>query len=362
MSVKDSDNLEKYKKKFDLIDTDGDGYFTLDDYLAFLYHKKINHSSVEAAIYKSKTGIHKVKKKTKELTSAKELKFQKTIYIRVSVISKTSTENKQFKEFLYRPYYENNSITLKCFDHNGETHFEEYDLDFTKMPTVEIIHLEEEDKKNRYWTIWKLSCLPHEFACSSSRDLEEWTQTIRYLHNRVALSKARIIAAEVRGIAPKHSTMKALDPKLLEELNSLDPFAPGKSNEEKEAIWARINEIRDMIGDHDHDSSASHGFEDVSSEDSLDIEGDEEGEPEEEAQPEALSSSNSVSPLRLDVSSLKKAASKTGKIMAEKTKSVAEKTKEGAEVLSSRTAVSARSIKSSVGSVRKSVVNRVKGE
>jgi len=151
MSVKvDNSDVERYKKKFDLIDTDGDGYFTLDDYLAYLYHKKINHSSVEAAIYSTKTGLHKVKKKTKEFTGAKELKFQKNVYIRVNIITKTTQENNSkstWKEFLYKPYYEHNSITLRCFEEHGNAHIVEYDLDFTKMPTVEIIPLEEEDKK-----------------------------------------------------------------------------------------------------------------------------------------------------------------------------------------------------------------------
>jgi len=170
----------------------------------------------------------------------------------------------------------------------------------------------------------------------------------------------------VRGIAPKHSTLKVLDPKLMEELNSLDPFAPGKTKEEKEDIWARINEIRDMIGDNnDEKSSESHGFEEVSSDHSdQEIEGSQDNDTEEKIQVEQQLSpsitNNSNSPLRLDVASIKRAASKNIKKAGEKTKIVAEKTREKGEVLSSRTAVSARSIKSSVGNVTKSVVSRVK--
>jgi len=119
--------------------------------------------------------------------------------------------------------------------------------------------------------VWKISALPHEFACSSQRNFEEWTQNIRYLHNRIALSKATIKAAELSGLAPKNKKTKNIDPTLLEELKVLDPFAPGKTKAEKEAIWARINEIRDMIGgDAIEESDSDEKTESLSSEKSED--------------------------------------------------------------------------------------------
>jgi len=197
--------IEKLTRKFNLIDTDGDGYFSLDDYLAYLTQKRQNQTTVGAALYTTRVGFCKVKKKTKELIgNSSQLKFEKNLYIKVKTISK-STENsaKGWKQFLYKPYYENNCLMLKCFDQQcGGAHIEEFDMDFRKLKTVDV-QLLQDNEKSRYWFIWKVSSLPHEFACTSQRDLEEWTQNIRYLHNRIVVSKAKIKAAEASGLAPK---------------------------------------------------------------------------------------------------------------------------------------------------------------
>jgi len=162
-------------------------------------------------LHSTRAGFNIVKKRTKELVGDSELKFEKTVYIKVKVLSKLTTDEsgKGWKQFLFKPHYENNSIMLKCFDlQSGGVHIEEFDMDFNKMKTVDIQQIQDEDKKNPYWFVWKISALPHEFACTSQRDLEEWTQNIRYLHNRIAVSKAKIKAAEVSGIAPKKKREK----------------------------------------------------------------------------------------------------------------------------------------------------------
>jgi len=225
-------------------------------------------------------------------------------------------------------------------------------------------------KKSRYWFIWKVSCLPHEYACTSQRDFEEWTQNIRYLHNRIAVSKAKIKAAEVSGLTPKEAKkakqQKQIDPVLLEELKSLDPFAPGKTKEEKEHIWARINQIRDLIGedalggddDEDNDGVKTESIS-TSSEGSDEDDGDGDGDDNRE---ERGGSTSPTTKVGLDINAIKRAASSTSKMVASKTKVVAERTKEKSDILSSRTAVSARALKNSMGHVTKNVVNKVKGD
>jgi len=360
----DNDELERIKKKFNSIDTDGDGYFSLDDYLYYLTQKLQTQTSVGAAIYNTKIGISKIKKMTKDVDT-KHLKFAKTVCIKSKILSKNSPDGYTYgwKQYRYKPYYENNSIILKCFDDmNGSTRIKEYDMDFNKMKTSDVQLIEDNDKKGRYWITFKVSSLPHEYACSSQKDYEEWTQNIRYLHNRIAVAKAKVKAAEVSGLLPKESKSpekekekekeKSIDPALLEEIKSLDPFAPGKTKEEKEAIWTRINEIRDVIGDNPMESDSSS--DNVKSESlSLSNSECEDSEKNDEIPKPILSPKKSMN-------ALKRAASTTGRLVAEKTKVVAEKTKEKSDRISSKTAVSARALKTSVGHVTKNVVSKVK--
>jgi len=72
--------IEKLKRKFALIDTDGDGHFSLDDYLSYLTQKRQNQTNLGAALYTTRVGFNRVKKKTKELVGdGSELKFEKNI-------------------------------------------------------------------------------------------------------------------------------------------------------------------------------------------------------------------------------------------------------------------------------------------
>eukprot|EP01124_Arcella_intermedia_P029278 TRINITY_DN6141_c0_g1_i1.p1 TRINITY_DN6141_c0_g1~~TRINITY_DN6141_c0_g1_i1.p1 ORF type:complete len:378 (-),score=123.83 TRINITY_DN6141_c0_g1_i1:624-1727(-) len=355
--------IEKFKKKFTEIDKDGDGYFTLDDYLLYLTEKKRNQTGMESALHNTIVGIQKVKKKTKEFVNAAELKFEKSVYIKVVILSKNENE-RGWKQFLYKPYYEENAIMLRCFDiQNGYAPAPDYDIDFHKLKTVDVQHLEEGDKKNQYWFPWRVSSLPHEYACTSLRDLEEWTQNIRYLHNRIAVSKARIKAAETSGLISKDfKPKKEIDPVLLEELKTLDPFAPGKSKEEKEAIWNRINEIRDLIGDDVLDDGDGVNTESLSSSSSEDSDSEEGPTSATTTHNEHEHNTLKIGNMQLDITVLKKAATTTSRKVAEKTKNVAVATKEKSEVLSARTAVSARALKSSVGSLSKAVTNKIKKE